>query len=492
MATAAEAHLQPQRALVAAVDSVAAQSPAELPGAVALERARVLLAQTDRLRTLALHALSDVDARQLYTEDGAPSTTAWARAQDAVGVDARQITLSRRLRKVPRVERELLAGRLSAAAASLVTAAVLKARPFLDQPDGLIDGQPARPALYGVLVDGICDQLAEQTGGTSADDPGQDRLRAELEQLLADGPTEAATVEAAFVLLAHRSIPALLASTLALLLDALLPAEHDARARSAEDQARLRLSRRHSGSGWDLKGLLDDETGELLDTVLRAVRAVDEQSVADNDAWRAAAAEDLTDVDSGDWPSRLARPRSRGQQAHDALRIGLRRLLDAGLLGTRDKAVPHIAVTVGLDFLHAVPGALPGRALSGARWSRQQIRDLLCQGSFTRLVLDARRRVVEVSHTQRTATAVERQINLLQWGWRCAVVACVRGSASGDVLVPHHARLFAHTGTTALDDTVPLCEQDHHLLHHDRRDLRLRDGRWIGPDGWLDRPARAG
>ena len=482
----------PERALVAAVDALAAQVPADLPGPAALERTRVLLAQADRLRTLALQALSDVDARQLYVHDGAATTTTWAHAQEAVGVTPRDITLSRRLRGLPQVEAELLSGRLSAAAAALVATAVLKAKPFLDRPDGLIDGQPAGPALHGVLVDGVCDQLAEQRGGAPADDPDQARLRSELEAVLARDASELARVEAAFVLLAQRSVPALLPSALALLVDALLPAEHDARARRTEEQAHLRLQRRHGGSGWDVSGVLDDETGELLDTVLRAERSVDEQAPGDTEAWRAAAAEDVTDLDARDWPSRLSRPRTRAQRTHDALRRALRTLLGAGLIGTRDKAVPHIAVTVPLDHLEAVPGALPGRAQSGARWSRRQVRDLLCTGAFTRLVLDARRRVVDVSHTQRTATAVERQISYLQWGWRCAVFGCDRGPATGHPLVPHHGSLFSRTGTTSLDDTVPLCEQDHHRLHQGRRPLRLRDGRAIGPEGWVDVEQRAG
>ena len=51
--------------------------------------------------------------------------------------------------------------------------------------------------------------------------------------------------------------------------------------------------------------------------------------------------------------------------------------------------------------------------------------------------------------------------------------------------MPHHGDLFSHTGVTSLDDAVPLCKQDHHYLHDDRLLLKLKDGRWIGPDGWV-------
>lgn len=301
--------------------------------------------------------------------------------------------------------------------------------------------------------------------------------------MAADLP-QVARLEAAFVLLAQRAAPGLLTPTLALLLDALLPAQHDARARRAEQEAALRLTRRYGGSGWHVEGDLDDETGEMLDVVLRAQRATDEQGPVDTAAWRAADVEDLTDLDPRFWPDRYARPRTRAQQNHAALKAALRRLLDGGLLGTREKAFPHVAVTASLDFLHGLPGALPARAASGARWSREQARQLLCRSAFTQMVLDAGRRVVEVSHTQRTATALERQIVHLQWGHTCARHACTRGPATGDPLTPHHGNPFALCGTTSISDTVPLCDQDHHYLHDDRRVLKLKDGRWLGPDGW--------
>lgn len=475
---------RPEQTLVAVVDALAAEVPSELPGSVSLERTRVLLAQADRLRTLALQGLSDVEVRQLHAQDGAPTTGAWVRSLDVQGVTAREVSLARRLRSVPQVEAELLAGRLSSKAGTQVATAVGKARPFLDRPDGLIDGQPGEDALYGALVDGICQLLAEQQGGAPADDPELERLRGELEELVLAELPQVARVEAAFVLLAQRSVPELLSSALALLIDALLPREHDARARKAEEQAELQLHRNFGGSGWHVQGDLDDETGEMLDTVLRAERVVDPENVSDTDAWRAAEQEDLSGLDPRHWPDRHARPRSRGQQNHAALKSGLRRLLDQGLLGSREKAAPHVAVTTSLDFVQGVAGALPARALSGARWSRQQLRRLLCRGEFTRMVLDAGQRVVQVSHTQRTLTAVERQILYLQWGHACARQGCVRGPATGDPLVPHHGNLFSQCGTTSVLDAVPFCKQDHHHLHDDRMVLKLKDGRWIGPDGW--------
>jgi len=390
---------------------------------------------------------------------------------------------------VPTTRAELIGGRLSTTAAAAVAAA--KARVFLDRPDGLIDNLPADAVLHGVCVDGITTLLAEHTGGTPATDPGHTQLRADLEQLLTTAPTQVAALEAALVHFAQRCPPGLLPSSLALLLDALLPAQHEARARRADNEAGLQLHRNPTGSGWTLHGQLDTETGELLHTLLLAQQAVDPDNPTDTNAYRAAAthpdADHLAELHPQDWPPPppLPRPRNRRQQHHDALRAGLRTLLDTGGLGTRDKATPHIGITVSLDYLHGAPGALPARATSGAPWTRTT----LYTSTFTRLVLDANHRVIEASHTSRTATALERTILHLQWGGHCAATGCTRGPHSGHRLIPHHAELFATTKTTALHDTVPLCEQDHHYLHDDHQNLRLTDGRTIGPHGWVQQAA---
>lgn len=289
------------------------------------------------------------------------------------------------------------------------------------------------------------------------------------------------------MLLARRSAPRLLHGCLQLLLDALLPAEHDARAARAQRDAGLELLRDPLGAGWSVRGQLDDTTGELLATVLAAEEAVDPDSPADTSAWRgaAAAAPALTDLPPEDWPVGQPRPRNRAARRHDALSSALRRLLDGGALGSRDKAAPHLAVLVTEAFLEGRPGGLPARAAHGSRLTRRQLSDLGCEVLLTRLVRDAGQRVVAASHSQRTATALERLIVHTTWGGRCATAGCVRGPDTGHRLVPHHAELYSRTGQTALSDTVPLCEHDHDLLHRRRRPLRLRDDCWIGPDGWL-------
>ena len=336
-----------------------------------------------------------------------------------------------------------------------------------------------------MLVDGTLTMLAGQSGGLATDAQAEE-LRVELEALVGAPTSQLCRWEAGLLWLAERLAPELLPSALGLLVDALLPAEHDARAREQEHRTGLELIK-NDGPGWLVRGELDEETGELLHTVLTAQAAVDPAKVGDTDAYRGAADNDpdlLEELPPPDWPTALARPRSKRQRQHDALTSGLRALLDSGALGFRGKVRPHLAVTVNLDAVHNVPGALPAQAMSGARWSRTQFRRQLCDSVFTRLVLSARHRVLEMSHDERTLKAHERLIVRVESGGRCSTAGCVRGPATGDVLIPHHPALYSATGRTERQDTVPLCEADHHHLHKNQRTLKLKNGRWLGPNGW--------
>jgi hypothetical protein len=476
-------------ALATAIDAVAAQDAAALPEAQALARARWLLQATERMRALSIEALADVETRTLHRLDDAPTVNAWVAGLAVPGVDARDITLARRLRRVPQVHDEIKAGRMSARTGAVLTSAVSRARPFLDRPDGLVDGFAGAQVLRGVLVDGVCSLIAEQIGGAADAEQRLAALREELTGLDDPARSQAARWEAALVVFARESDPSLLASGIALLVDALLPNEHDKRARRAEDDSGLDLHRNAVGSGWYVKGDLDDETGEMLATVLDAAAATDPAGPADTST-HAEGKQALDDdtLPPHQWPVDQPAPRSRRRRRHDAFKRGLQALLGSGALGVRGKVAPHVAVTVSLDALEGLPGSLPGRTEHGARLSREQARRLLCRSTFTRLVLDARRRVVEVSHTQRTSTALERLILTVSGGAVCSSTGCARGPATGTRLIPHHASLFSQTGTTELDDTVMLCEIDHdHELHSKGRTLLLKDGRVLGPDGWVRR-----
>ena len=223
-----------------------------------------------------------------------------------------------------------------------------------------------------------------------------------------------------------------------------------------------------------LQGELDLECGELLHTVLTAARATDPDNPADTASWAA---------QHSDEPGAPA-PRSRRQQDHDALKLALRRLLDTGTLGLRDKTCPHLLVTVSLDQLQSRPGALPATTAAGTTLPAGLVRRLLCDSRISRLVLSLGRKVLETSHTERTLTPHERRALHVQWGGRCAGAGCT--SPPGTPLVPHHANPWHTTGTTAYTDSVPLCDSTHHDLHTGHKTIRLRDGRRLGPHGWVD------
>ena len=188
-------------------------------------------------------------------------------------------------------------------------------------------------------------------------------------------------------------------------------------------------------------------------------------------------------------------PRTRGQRMHDGLTLLCQRLLDSAApdsaaLGTRNKAAPHLNVLVGLDALHGVPGALPAQGASGVNLPRSLVSRWCCQSQLTRVVLNARRRVLEVSHTQRLHKAHERKALTIRWGNTRAVKGCCPLPAPGRRLTTHHVIPYAESGITSLADSVPLCQSSHHQLH-DGQLLQLKHGRWIGPHGWASPPTRA-
>jgi hypothetical protein len=246
------------------------------------------------------------------------------------------------------------------------------------------------------------------------------------------------------------------------------------------------------GSGWTITdGDLDLECGELLQAVLQAELAVDPDGPADEAGFEQLRADGWQDGDPLDDGSTgpSTGPRSLRQQRHDALKHALRRYLDAGITGLRDKVAPHLAVTVGMDLLEAQPGALPAVSASTAsRLPASLVRRWACDSAVSRFVLSLGGRGLEVSHTERTLKPHERRAKKIETGGRCQVAGC--GCGPGARLVPHHPDAWARTGRTCLTDTVLVCERNHRDVHVGGKTLRLRDGRWLNEHGWTDGPSR--
>ena len=102
------------RALLSAFDAVAGRVPADLPGPVALADTAALLGLGERLRAVTLGHVADVDARQLHTADGSPSTSSWIAALQT-SVPAGELALAKRLSAMPCLASAVESGLLSVA-----------------------------------------------------------------------------------------------------------------------------------------------------------------------------------------------------------------------------------------------------------------------------------------------------------------------------------------------------------------------------------------
>lgn len=462
--------------LLTGLDELEALTPADLPPEQALKVAAAVLVAHDRLRALALRQVADVERRQLHDLDGSPSTGAWV-AEQQTSMTRAQVALARRLDQVPQVAARIAAGGLSLDGGVLLSQALSRLRPYIDRPDGLVDGQPAEQVVGAVLVDGICQLVGEARGGLADDDPMLVRLRGELTEVAAAPLPEIARLESGFLLLARHVEPGQLKRALGVLVDAILPGQLDDASQDADRNRSLDLRRHDDRAGWSLRGELDDETGELLHTVLGAAMATDPDNPNDTAVARA-----------GDDLDGCLRVRSRRRRRHDALRLLLQQVLGSKVLGTRSKLPVQINVTISNAALHGQPGALPARTGSGAAVPSALVRRWLCDSSVTRFVLSLGNKVLEISHTERTAKPHERRIKLLETGGTCQGAGCYRGHDTGDPLIPHHVDPYARCGTTSLSDTVMLCEGTHHDLHEGDKTVRLKDGRLINAHGWVTPP----
>lgn len=537
---------------VASVCAAVVAVPAAAPDdpVVALADTRALLVAAAALQAAALDRLADVRARALHTLTDAPSTAAWLR-RSGHDVDPAALAAAGRLARHPAVRDQVTADRAAelAAAASGIPAggqacddpdggdpaaglatgdpaaglatgdpaggrpvargiglrqadqlcrALDRVRPHLDRPDGLIDGLPGAAVLEGV-AGGAYDLLCEARGGVADDDPLLAAWSGGLAGALT-ASTQTGALERLLLVVAAHLDPVLLPAAVTCLTDALLPVQLQQRSDAAHRERGLTL-RRDDAGGWRItRGRLDDQAGELLQTVLTACGGTDPANPQDTAAWAAARADgagaggaggaggggaDGGGAGAGDARD-LPPARSRAQRDHDALALGLRTLLDSGALGSRGKAVPHVGVLVTVDQLAALddagpaPGALPARSTTtGCSLAGSVVRRWLADSALVRLVTSLGRRVVETSHTQRTLTATERRLLHAQWGGRCAGAGCAHDSTHG--LVPHHGQAWALTGTTSLEDSVPVCDPCHAHVHRHGR-LRLRDGRVLRDD----------
>ena len=150
--------LDPAAALLVVAMRGVLRSPAvELPGPVAVERLRALLAVGAQLTAAQAESVRDLGLRELYALDGAGSTNGWLRQQDVPVLPGAQPVAAERLARWALVEAAVRRGVLAPRSAELVVRAV-EAVP--DNPALLQDG-----ALEAVGRDGGLMLLAAQRGG---------------------------------------------------------------------------------------------------------------------------------------------------------------------------------------------------------------------------------------------------------------------------------------------------------------------------------------
>ena len=237
---------------------------------------------------------------------------------------------------------------------------------------------------------------------------------------------------------------------------ALQPLPADTEHERQHSQRRLSL-RQTFGGMWQLSGLLDPDSGELLSVALTALRR--------------------TDQHTGD-------QRTPSQRDADALVQLARTCLDSGALPSAYRVRPHLLVTCTLDSLQHTDGApLASHLTSGQPIRPRTLAKLGCDATVTRLVLDPEGRVLDVGRSNRTAPAH------IWWALQITHPGCWADGC--DEPVPrtqaHHAQPWSEGGDTSLANSVLLCLRrgGHHDQVHHGQAIRLRDGRWLGAYGYL-------
>jgi hypothetical protein len=172
---------------------------------------------------------------------------------------------------------------------------------------------------------------------------------------------------------------------------------------------------------------------------------------------------------------------------HDGLGRLLGRYLESGLGGSLGKAPVQVNVTISAATLSSQPGAPPGRADSGRLIPRSVVKRWWCDSSVTGYVMSLGGKALRVIHGQRTLNAAERRALSIEGGNRCAGEGCCPENPDPAVILrPHHVHGYAEDQVTSLDDTLAVCDTLHHDLHEGHKTNRLRDGRFLNENGFVE------
>lgn len=263
--------------------------------------------------------------------------------------------------------------------------------------------------------------------------------------------------EPAFVKAAEATDPITLGSELRKRVAALAPLPAEKAAERQRDQRRFSLAKTLGGM-WHANGLLDPESGQLLRTALDAQRHTD-HTASDT--------------------------RSPAQRDADALVHLARLALDRGELPATHRVRPHLLVLVPFAQLAGIPEAEVAEFVDGEPLTAPTLQRFACDALLTRLVLGPDGLPLDVGRTQRTVpphiwlAAVARDRG-------CVALGCDQPPERCEA---HHPQPFSEGGDTSLTNTALVCvgTNGHHAQLHDQgRTVLTKNGRLLGPHGYLD------
>jgi hypothetical protein len=200
---------------------------------------------------------------------------------------------------------------------------------------------------------------------------------------------------------------------------------------------RLTLSQTFEGM-WHQEGLLDPESGHIVNAALRSIA-------------------DPANLDPDD---HRTRPQRMVDAAVDICRFWLDNNTTAATSGG---AKPHVTVTIDYETLTRGSDRLPN--IDGTPVPFETMRRLLCDARITRIVTDGESQPLDVGRTVRTVTpAIRRALDLRDNG--CTWNGCDAPTGWCDA---HHIEHWADGGDTSLDNTELLCRRHHTATHEGRR-----------------------
>ena len=402
------------------VESLRAETLAELPDARVEQDFCELHEAVEALEMERLRRLAEIDRRRLFERDGHLSAVAWLAGRFRVGVgQARQsVQLARGLAEMARVRRAFDLGMVSLSAVRTLAEALES------EPDVFAETEPL---------------LVEAASRHSI--PDLRRVLAHWHQLVRS--ERASSTGADEVLRSRRRLHA-----------------------SVTFEGMVRLD-----------GNLDPETGETFMTALRAVLDADARSGAAGEAVPAEQDERTPAQRRADalaeicrsWLDRTDRPSVAGERPHLTVTVPVGALgaasldraarLEVDRVGVDPVARAHVAaVDLGATGVFEHAGALGG----------ERVRRLACDASITRVVLGPRSEPLDVGRkTPVVSPAIRRA--LITRDLHCRFPACDRPQSWCDA---HHVKHWADGGETSIANLVLLCRR-HHTLVHGRFSLEM-------------------